>query len=88
MTTAVRVRLVVSQMKIIDLRSDTVTLPSPEMRQAMANAELGDDVFGEDPRSTGSRKWRPGCLKGSGPAGDKRDAGKPGRDAHALPARR
>ena len=36
-------------MKLIDLRSDTVTLPSPEMRQAMANAELGDDVFGEDP---------------------------------------
>lgn len=36
-------------MEIIDLRSDTVTLPSPEMRRAMANAELGDDVFGEDP---------------------------------------
>src|SRR6266511_5308545 len=36
-------------MNTIDLRSDTVTLPSPEMRQAMANAELGDDVFGEDP---------------------------------------
>jgi threonine aldolase len=36
-------------MKIIDLRSDTVTLPSPEMRDVMANAELGDDVFGEDP---------------------------------------
>lgn len=33
----------------IDLRSDTVTLPTPEMRKAMANAELGDDVFGEDP---------------------------------------
>ncbi len=33
----------------IDLRSDTVTMPTPEMRQAMANAELGDDVFGEDP---------------------------------------
>jgi threonine aldolase len=33
----------------IDLRSDTVSLPTPEMRQAMANAELGDDVFGEDP---------------------------------------
>jgi len=33
----------------IDLRSDTVTLPTPEMRQAMANAELGDDVYGEDP---------------------------------------
>jgi threonine aldolase len=34
---------------MIDLRSDTVTLPSPEMRRAMADAELGDDVFGEDP---------------------------------------
>lgn len=33
----------------IDLRSDTVTLPTPEMRAAMANAELGDDVMGEDP---------------------------------------
>lgn len=33
----------------VDLRSDTLTLPSPEMRQAMAEAELGDDVFGEDP---------------------------------------
>ncbi len=36
-------------MKTIDLRSDTVTLPSPEMREAIYNAELGDDVFGEDP---------------------------------------
>ncbi|MEM7345028.1 MAG: low-specificity L-threonine aldolase [Chloroflexota bacterium] len=35
--------------KKIDLRSDTVTLPSPAMRQAMAEAELGDDVMGEDP---------------------------------------
>lgn len=34
---------------MIDLRSDTVTKPSPGMRQAMANAEVGDDVFGEDP---------------------------------------
>jgi len=33
----------------IDLRSDTLTLPSPEMRAAMAAAELGDDVFAEDP---------------------------------------
>jgi threonine aldolase len=33
----------------IDLRSDTVTLPSPAMRQAMFEAELGDDVYGEDP---------------------------------------
>lgn len=33
----------------IDLRSDTVTRPSPEMRKAMAEADVGDDVFGEDP---------------------------------------
>src|SRR5438309_12043982 len=36
-------------MRVIDLRSDTVTLPSDEMRRAMAAAELGDDVFDEDP---------------------------------------
>ena len=36
-------------MDVIDLRSDTLTLPSPKMRQAIAAAELGDDVFGEDP---------------------------------------
>jgi threonine aldolase len=34
---------------MIDLRSDTVTKPSPGMRRAMAEAEVGDDVFGEDP---------------------------------------
>jgi threonine aldolase len=36
-------------MKTIDLRSDTVTRPTAAMRQAMANAEVGDDVYGEDP---------------------------------------
>jgi threonine aldolase len=36
-------------MPFIDLRSDTVTLPTPAMRQAMATAEVGDDVLGEDP---------------------------------------
>jgi len=35
--------------KIIDLRSDTVTKPSKEMRRAMATAKVGDDVFGDDP---------------------------------------
>jgi threonine aldolase len=35
--------------RIIDLRSDTVTKPTPEMRAAMAAAEVGDDVYGEDP---------------------------------------
>src|SRR5579863_5791256 len=34
---------------IIDLRSDTVTKPTAEMRRAMAEAEVGDDVYGEDP---------------------------------------
>src|SRR5512147_2542744 len=33
----------------IDLRSDTITRPTPPMRKAMAEAEVGDDVFGEDP---------------------------------------
>ncbi len=36
-------------MDSIDLRSDTVSWPTPEMRQAMANAEVGDDVWGDDP---------------------------------------
>ena len=36
-------------MPLIDLRSDTVTLPTPGMREAMLAAELGDDVYGEDP---------------------------------------
>ncbi len=38
--------------EIIDLRSDTVTRPTPEMRRAMAEAEVGDDVYGEDPTVT------------------------------------
>jgi threonine aldolase len=36
-------------MRIVDLRSDTVTQPTPAMRRAMAEAEVGDDVFGDDP---------------------------------------
>ncbi len=35
--------------RVLDLRSDTVTKPTPAMRQAMAEAEVGDDVYGEDP---------------------------------------
>ena len=38
-----------AQPAIVDLRSDTVTRPTPEMRRAMAEAEVGDDVYGEDP---------------------------------------
>ena len=36
-------------MPVIDLRSDTITQPTPAMRQAIANAEVGDDVLGDDP---------------------------------------
>ncbi|MDP3231338.1 MAG: low-specificity L-threonine aldolase [Myxococcales bacterium] len=39
-------------MRLIDLRSDTVTRPSPAMRRAMADAEVGDDVWGDDPTVT------------------------------------
>ncbi|CAH1270513.1 Hypp4350 [Branchiostoma lanceolatum] len=35
--------------RVIDMRSDTITKPTPAMRQAMANADVGDDVLGEDP---------------------------------------
>lgn len=36
-------------MRVVDLRSDTVTRPTPEMRRAMAEAPVGDDVWGDDP---------------------------------------
>ena len=36
-------------MAYIDLRSDTVTMPTEKMRQAMAQAEVGDDVYVDDP---------------------------------------
>lgn len=38
-----------NEMDYVDLRSDTVTKPTPEMREAMAAAEVGDDVYGDDP---------------------------------------
>lgn len=41
-----------SKFRVVDLRSDTVSKPSPEMRVAMANALVGDDVYGEDPTVT------------------------------------
>jgi threonine aldolase len=39
----------VTVLRYIDLRSDTVTMPTPQMREAMYRAEVGDDVYGEDP---------------------------------------
>ena len=50
-------------MDIIDLRSDTVTRPSPAMRQAMASAEVGDDQYGECP-STNALQERVAALLG------------------------
>ena len=39
--------------RVIDLRSDTVTVPTEEMRAAMAASEVGDDVYGDDPTVNG-----------------------------------
>ena len=44
-------------MKIMDFRSDTVTKPSEEMRTIMANAEVGDDIYGDDPSSNALSKY-------------------------------
>ena len=38
-----------SEIQVVDMRSDTITRPSVKMRQAMADAVVGDDVMGEDP---------------------------------------
>ena len=61
-------------MKNIDLRSDTVTWPTEEMRQAMARAEVGDDGYGDDPTVNRLEKWlpkgwekRPPCSFPAGP---------------------
>jgi hypothetical protein len=44
---------------MIDLRSDTCSRPTPELRTAMANAEVGDDVYGDDPtvKALEGRLW-------------------------------
>ena len=63
-------------MHIIDLRSDTFTKPTPKMRQAMAEAEVGDDVWGEDPtvqcleeRGRGPDGQGSGCVRRLGHPG-------------------
>src|SRR4030042_61908 len=65
-------------MPLIDLRSDTVTHPSPAMRAAMAAAEVGDDVFGDDPtvnaleeRAAGLLGKEAGPFVASGPVGNR-----------------
>src|ERR1700734_2005955 len=47
---------------MIDLRSDTVTRPTPEMRRAMAEAEVGDDVYREDPTVNALEKRAAGIM--------------------------
>ena len=49
-------------MKTIDLRSDTVTRPSAEMRRAMLEAEVGDDVLGDDPTVIRLQEYAAGLL--------------------------
>ena len=49
-------------MKVIDLRSDTVTLPTAMMREAMCQAEVGDDVFREDPTVNQLEKMAAECM--------------------------
>ncbi len=50
-------------MKIIDMRSDTVTRPSEEMRRVMATAEVGDDVLGDDPTVIELEKYVAGLFE-------------------------
>jgi len=49
-------------MKLVDLRSDTVTRPTAAMREAMARAELGDNVFGDDPSVNALQEQIAGLL--------------------------
>jgi len=46
----------------VDLRSDTVTMPTPEMRRAMADAAVGDDIYGEDPTINALQERAAGLL--------------------------
>ena len=46
---------------MIDLRSDTVTKPTPAMRAAMAAADVGDDVYGDDPTVNALQERIAGC---------------------------
>jgi len=58
----------------VDLRSDTVTRPTPAMRRAMAEAEVGDDVYLEDPPSTHWNGAPPTCLAKTPPFSCQLDA--------------
>ena len=66
---------------MIDLRSDTVTLPTPAMRAAMAEAPLGDDQFGEDP----SVNAPAGARRRAARQGGRACSSRPGTMANQLP---
>ncbi|CAG2068903.1 unnamed protein product, partial [Timema podura] len=51
-----------TNVRVVDLRSDTLTKPTQEMRRAMFEAEVGDDVYGEDPTVNGTLERRPSAL--------------------------
>ena len=76
-------------MSLVDLRSDTFTRPTAAMRAAMAGAEVGDDVCGEDPtvRRAGG-EGRRAARQGGGAVRAERHDGEPDRAAPALPSRR
>ena len=70
----------------IDLRSDTVSLPTPEMRAVMAAAEVGDDVYGDDP-SVRRLEERTAEILGEGCRGVHPDRHDEQPDRHPLPDR-
>ena len=74
---------------IVDLRSDTFTRPTPAMRAAMAGAEVGDDVWGDDPTAAALEERAAALLgQGGGAVRAERHDGEPDRAAAALPSRR
>ena len=72
---------------IIDLRSDTVTRPTPDMRAAMAAAEVGDDVYGEDPTVNHLERRAADLFGREAPSCPFRYHGQPDRHPPAYAAR-
>ena len=72
----------------IDLRSDTVTKPTPAMRRAMAEAEVGNDVFGDDPTVKGLEARVPNSSARKRRCSSVRHDGQPDRRRREHAARR
>ena len=74
--------------RTIELRSDTFTTPTPEMRRAMADAEVGDDEYGEDPTVNRLQSLAAALLGNrSGAVRAVGDDGEPARDPRAVASR-